>query len=41
MILEKTFTLTNGVNIAKLRLGTWRIEDAAVAQMIRDVVKIG
>jgi diketogulonate reductase-like aldo/keto reductase len=41
MILEETFTLSNGVNIPKLGLGTWRIEDAAVEQVIRDAVKIG
>ena len=41
MILEETFTLSNGVNIPKLGLGTWRIEDAAVTQVIRDAVKIG
>jgi diketogulonate reductase-like aldo/keto reductase len=41
MILEETFTLSNGVNIPKLGLGTWRIEDAAVAQVIRDAVEIG
>jgi diketogulonate reductase-like aldo/keto reductase len=41
MILEETFTLSNGVNIPKLGLGTWGIEDAAVAQVIRDAVKIG
>ena len=41
MILEETFTLSNGVNIPKLGLGTWRIEDAAVAQVVRDAVKIG
>jgi len=41
MILEDTFTLSNGVNIPKLGLGTWRIEDAAVVQVIRDAIKIG
>ena len=41
MILEETFTLSNGVNIPKLGLGTWRIEDAAVAQVVREAVKIG
>ena len=41
MILEETFTLSNGVNIPKLGLGTWRIEDAAVEQVVRDAVKIG
>ena len=41
MILEETLTLSNGVNIPKLGLGTWRIEDAAVEQVVRDAVKIG
>jgi diketogulonate reductase-like aldo/keto reductase len=41
MILDETFTLANGVNIPKLGLGTWRIEDAAVAQVIRHAAKIG
>jgi diketogulonate reductase-like aldo/keto reductase len=41
MILEETFTLSNGVNIPKLGLGTWRIEDAAVVQLVRDAAKIG
>jgi diketogulonate reductase-like aldo/keto reductase len=41
MILKETFTLSNGVNIPKLGLGTWRIEDAAVVQVVRDAAKIG
>src|SRR4051794_24271645 len=41
MILEESFTLSNGVNIPKLGLGTWRIEDAAVAHVVREAVKIG
>jgi diketogulonate reductase-like aldo/keto reductase len=41
MILEETFTLPNGVTIPKLGLGTWRIEDAAVAQVIRNAAEIG
>ena len=36
MILEETFTLANGVAIPKLGLGTWRIDDDAVAQVVRD-----
>ena len=28
MILEEHFTLANGVNIPKLGLGTWRIDDS-------------
>ena len=41
MILEETFTLSNGVNIPKLGLGTWRIADADVVQVVRDATKIG
>ena len=41
MILEETFTLPNGVTIPKLGLGTWRIEDAAVAQVVRNAAEIG
>src|SRR5947209_7280986 len=41
MILNDTFTLSNGVTIPKLGLGTWRIEDADVAQLVRDAVRIG
>jgi len=41
MILEETFTLSNGVDIPKLGLGTWRIEDAAVVQVVRDAARIG
>lgn len=41
MILEETFTLSNGVTIPKLGLGTWLIEDAAVAQVIQNAAEIG
>ena len=41
MILEETFTLSNGVTIPKLGLGTWRIDDSKVAQTVRDAVEIG
>ena len=41
MILEESFTLSNGVTIPKLGLGTWRIDDAAVAQVVRDAAAIG
>ncbi len=41
MILEETFTLSNGVAIPKLGLGTWRIDDTAVAQVVRDAAAIG
>lgn len=41
MIFEETYTLSNGVKIPKLGLGTWFIPDAAAAQAVRDTVKIG
>jgi diketogulonate reductase-like aldo/keto reductase len=41
MILEQTFTLSNGVEIPKLGLGTWRIADADAARVVRDAVEIG
>ncbi len=41
MILNETYALTNGVAIPKLGLGTWRIDDDAVAQVVRDAVAIG
>lgn len=41
MVLEETFTLSNGVEIPKLGLGTWRIPDAETVRVIRDAVEIG
>jgi diketogulonate reductase-like aldo/keto reductase len=41
MILEETYTLTNGVNIPKLGLGTWRIPDADTGRVVRDAIEIG
>ena len=41
MILNETFTLSNGVKIPKLGLGTWRIDDSKVAQAVRDAINIG
>jgi diketogulonate reductase-like aldo/keto reductase len=41
MILEETFNLANGVEIPKLGLGTWRIADSDVAQVVRDAIQIG
>jgi diketogulonate reductase-like aldo/keto reductase len=41
MILNETFDLGNGVAIPKLGLGTWRINDDAVAQVVRDAASIG
>jgi diketogulonate reductase-like aldo/keto reductase len=41
MILNDTYTLTNGVTIPKLGLGTWFIDDDAAAQAVRDAVEVG
>lgn len=41
MILNETFTLSNGVTIPKLGLGTWMVDDNKAAQTVRDAVKIG
>lgn len=41
MILNETYTLSNGVKIPKLGLGTWMIGDDKVAQAVRDAAKIG
>ena len=41
MILSETYTLSNGVMIPKLGLGTWFIEDEQAAQAVRDTVASG
>jgi diketogulonate reductase-like aldo/keto reductase len=41
MILEETFTLSNGVEIPKLGIGTWRIPDGEAARVVRDAIDIG
>lgn len=41
MIFEETYTLSNGVHIPKLGLGTWFIPDNTAAQAVRDAVQIG
>ena len=41
MILQETYTLPNGVEIPKLELGTWMIEDAKVADAVSAAVKLG
>lgn len=40
-ILTQTYTLSNGVEIPKLGLGTWFIEDDDAAQAVRSAVEIG
>lgn len=41
MILSKTYTLSNGVAIPKLGLGTWFIDDDQAAKAVCDAVQIG
>jgi diketogulonate reductase-like aldo/keto reductase len=41
MILKENYTLSNGVKIPKLGLGTWFISDDTVAQAVKDAVEIG
>ena len=41
MILEETYTLSNGIEIPKLGLGTWFIDNANAASAVNEAVKIG
>lgn len=41
MILLEKYTLSNGVEIPKLGLGTWEISDDTVAQAVKEAVAIG
>lgn len=41
MILQETYTLSNGIAIPKLGLGTWFISDGHAGQAVKDAVKIG
>ena len=41
MILNEKYTLSNGVEIPKLGLGTWFIRDNDVEQAVKDAVEIG
>ena len=41
MILHETFTLSNGVKIPKLGLGTWFISNGDVVQAVKDAAEIG
>ena len=41
MILQENYTLSNGVTIPKLGLGTWFINNKEVVQAVRDAAKIG
>ena len=41
MILDETYTLSNGVTTPKLGLGTWFIDDAKAAEAVRAAMEIG
>lgn len=41
MILEETVTLNNGVEIPKLALGTWLVDDDKVGAAVRSAAEIG
>jgi diketogulonate reductase-like aldo/keto reductase len=41
MILEEKFTLSNGVEIPKIGLGTWFINDNDVPQAVKDATRLG
>ena len=41
MILNESYTLANGMNIPKLGLGTWFIDDNKAAEAVRTAVKLG
>ena len=41
MIKDEKYTLSNGVAIPKLGLGTWFIPDDEVAETVRNAVKSG
>lgn len=41
MVLNENYTLSNGVKIPKIGLGTWLIPDGEAAQAVRDAVTMG
>ncbi len=41
MILQETYTLSNGVEIPKLGLGTWFIRDQDAGQAVQEAIQIG
>ena len=41
MILDETYTLSNGVEVPRLGLGTWMIDNADVVAAVKNAVSIG
>jgi diketogulonate reductase-like aldo/keto reductase len=41
MIIEETYILSNGVEIPKLGLGTWFIDDGNASHVVREAAKVG
>lgn len=41
MILNDAYALVDGVDIPRLGLGTWMVDDAVAAQAVRDAVELG
>ena len=41
MILQETYALSNGVEIPKIGLGTWLIDNDDVVHAVKDAVAIG
>src|ERR1041384_430517 len=41
MILEEKYTLSNGIELPKLGLGTWFISNKDVVQAVKDAANIG
>lgn len=41
MVLNESYTLSNGVTIPKLGLGTWMIDDTNVATIVKEALAIG
>lgn len=41
MMLNETYTLSNGVKIPKLGLGTWFIDDDKAEDAVKEAVKLG